>query len=267
MAPAYTITLLSTTPVKGLALHHPRSISLTRHGAAGDRRFYLVDESGKLQSCTRNPELYGLTAAWDQDSRRLQVSRGADLLVGGVIEPDRPVGTDLSGIRTLEADTVADPRWDAFFSDLLGLPVSLVQARESAFDVQPVTLLGTGSVDELARRSGLPHVDPRRFRMLIQFEGGDPHAEDSWDGCRLEVGGAVLRAGGPVKRCAATTRHPDTGSVDLQTLRLITDYRGRQESEFGAGAHFGVYASVLEPGTITVGDTVEVAARSGRGGR
>lgn len=260
---AYTITRFSTTPVKGLALDHPRSITLTPYGAAGDRRFLLIDEAGRLQSCTHNPGLYGLTARWDEQSRCLQVSRGPDLLISGVVEPDRPVRAHLSGHRSLDADTVADPRWDAFFSDALGRPVRLVQAREPAHDVQPVTLLGIGSVDELARRAGLSDVDPRRFRMLIEFEGGEPHVEDSWDGLRLEIGDAVLRAGGPVKRCAATTRHPETGAVDLQTLRLITGYRGRQESAFGSGAHFGVYASVLRPGTLTVGDPVKVDPWSG----
>jgi len=67
----YTITRLSVTAVKGLSLHHPDSIDLTMHGAAGDRLFYLVDDTGTLQSCTRNPGLYGLSAAYDEESRRL----------------------------------------------------------------------------------------------------------------------------------------------------------------------------------------------------
>jgi MOSC domain-containing protein YiiM len=49
--------------------------------------------------------------------------------------------------------------------------------------------------------------------------------------------------------------------VDLQTLRVITAYRGRQESELGRGANFGVYADVVEPGTISVGDTLAVRAQ------
>lgn len=37
-------------------------------------------------------------------------------------------------------------------------------------------------------------------------------------------------------------------------LRMITDYRGRQSSVFGVGAHFGVYGEVVRPGVISVGD-------------
>jgi uncharacterized protein YcbX len=61
-----------------------------------------------------------------------------------------------------------------------------------------------------------------------------------------------------VKRCAATTRAPASGAVDLQTLRLITAYRGRRESELGVGATFGLYCHVLEPGTVSGGDRLRV---------
>lgn len=252
----FTVTRLSITPVKGLMLHHPDSIDLTSQGAVGDRMFYLLDDTGRLQSCTRNRGLYGLKAAYDRETRCLEVSRGDEVLLDGTIEPATPVDTDMWGLRTIKSDVVADPAWSTFFSDVVGRRVHLVQARESAYDVHPATLLGAGSVSELARRAGLSDVDARRFRMLIEFTGGDPHIEDSWEGKLLQVGDALLRGGGPVQRCAATTRNPDSGSVDLKTLRLIMGYRGRQGSVFGLGANFGVYAEVVEPGTISVGDAL-----------
>ncbi|WP_141013530.1 MOSC domain-containing protein [Nocardioides sambongensis] len=258
MATEHLITRLSTTPVKGLRLHHPDAVELTPSGAAGDRRFYLVDEAGTVQSCTRNQGLYELSASWEESSRRLEVRRGDDVVAAGVIERDRPVATDMSGLRTLEADTVTDPMWGELFSEAVGRRVRLVQARDSAYDVAPVTLLGSASVRELADRAGLDGVDARRFRMLIDFSSEDPHVEDGWDGRRLRVGGAVLSCEGPVKRCAATTRHPDSGESDLQTLRLIKGYRGRQPSILGLGANFGIYARVIEAGPIAVGDRLVV---------
>ena len=97
--------------------------------------------------------------------------------------------------------------------------------------------------------------------MLIEFAGGDPHIEDTWDRESAPWSATQSSArGGPVQRCAATTRHPDSGAVDLQTLRLILAYRGRQNSEFGLGANFGTYGEVLEPGTISVGDSLTVLA-------
>lgn len=260
MPSSYTVTRLSITPIKGLLLHHPDSVELTTHGAVGDRLFYLIDDKGKLQSCTSNGGLYGLRASYDSQARRLEVSRAGRSLLAGVVEPDRPVDTDMWGTRTITSDLVADPVWSTFFSDLVGKHVQLVQARGTAYDVQPATLLGTGSVAELARRAGWPQIDSRRFRMLIEFSLGEPHVEDTWNGRLLEVGDTVLRVGNPVKRCAATTRHPDSGAIDLQTLRAITDYRGRQRPGLADGAYFGVYATVVEPGSISVGDSLRVSA-------
>ena len=95
--------------------------------------------------------------------------------------------------------------------------------------------------------------------MLIEFDGGPPHVEDTWEGSRIQIGDATLVGGGPVQRCAGTTRHPDSGKVDLKTLALIGEYRGRQDSVFGLGFNFGVYARCIVPGEIRVGDDVVVA--------
>lgn len=256
------VTRLSITPVKGLQLHHPDSIHVTNQGAVGDRLFYLLDDTGTIQSCTRNAGLFGLRAEYDIERRRLEVRRGTELLLGGVVEPARPVETDMWGLRTITSDLVAEPLWSTFFSDIIGKPVHLLQSRAPAYDVQPVTLLGTGSVRRLARQAGLPEIDSRRFRMLVEFSGGQAHLEDTWHGALLEVGDAVLRVGGPIHRCAAPTRNPGSGTVDLQVLKLITSYRGRQDSVFGLGANFGVYADVIEPGDISVGDRLRLLAET-----
>jgi uncharacterized protein YcbX len=260
MTTACAVSRLSVTPVKGLLLHHPQFVELTALGAVGDRRFYLLDDSGTLQSCTRNPGLFGLRADYDAATGHLQVARGDDVLVAGVVEPAGAVDTDMWGLRTITGDFVADARWSEAFSDLTGKRVHLVRARDSAYDVHPATLMGAASVDELMRRHGEASIDSRRFRMLLEFSGGPPPIEDSWHGSRLLINGATLEVCGPVKRCAATTRHPDSGVVDLQTLRMITAYRGRQPSALGRGPTSGVYAKVLEPGRVSVGHLVEVRA-------
>jgi uncharacterized protein YcbX len=96
-------------------------------------------------------------------------------------------------------------------------------------------------------------VDDRRFRMLFTLTGCDEHEEDGWEGRLLEVGEALLRVGGPVERCAVTTRDPDTGERDLDTLRLLAGLRGRDP---GDPVHFGVYAHIERPGRVRLGDPV-----------
>jgi uncharacterized protein YcbX len=50
-----------------------------------------------------------------------------------------------------------------------------------------------------------------------------------------------------------TTRDPDTATRDLDTLRHLADYRGRDAE---GKVIFGVYAHVIEPGRVAVGDAV-----------
>jgi uncharacterized protein YcbX len=89
--------------------------------------------------------------------------------------------------------------------------------------------------------------------MLFTLAGCDAHEEDSWNGRLVRVGEAVLRLGGPVDRCAVTTRDPDTGERDLDTLRLIKGYRGQRDGKL---IDFGVYATVERPGRVRVGDAL-----------
>ena len=98
-------------------------------------------------------------------------------------------------------------------------------------------------------------LDGRRFRMLVHLAGCEPHEEDGWDGRLLSLGEAVVRVGGPVPRCATTTRDPETGERDFDTLRAIKAYRGLRERKH---IDFGVYADVVEPGRVRVGDPAEL---------
>src|SRR4051812_8801905 len=89
-----------------------------------------------------------------------------------------------------------------------------------------VTLLSLASLERLREVAGHDGpVDPRRFRMNFGVEGLEPHEEDAWVDREVAIGGALLRVTGHVGRCAVTTRQPETGIVDLQTLHHLRAYR------------------------------------------
>ena len=94
-------------------------------------------------------------------------------------------------------------------------------------------------------------VDARRFRSLFELGGCGAHDEDTWEGRRLRLGAALVEIGDPVIRCAVTTRDPDTGEPDLDTLRLIASYRGQGPD---GEIWFARYGRVVEPGRVRVGD-------------
>ena len=73
----------------------------------------------------------------------------------------------------------------------------------------------------------------------------------------MRVGAASIRPVGDVGRCAMTTQDPDTGEPDFDTLRHLAALRaGYTGSE---RLPCGVYARVVTPGRVHVGDPVEVA--------
>jgi len=252
---AMTVSVLSVTPVKGLALHHPDHVELTYGGVEGDRAFFLVDAAGELVSCTEIGALLAHRAAQDTAVGVLTVHGPGGIVHSAEVEMGEPVDTDFYGLREVTGRWVVG--WDEVFSDIAGQPVRLVRGDTGGFDVAGLTLIGAASTAALSGLDAPDAVDSRRFRMNVEIDGTDPLVEDSWDGRELMLGDAAVRVRGPVKRCAATTRNPDTGEIDLQTLKLIGGLKGRQEfAPWGAGFYLGVYAEVLVPGRVAVGDQV-----------
>jgi hypothetical protein len=72
----------------------------------------------------------------------------------------------------------------------------------------------------------------------------------------VRIGESVLRVADQVPRCVVTTLDPATGIRDFPTLHVIKAYRGVTRK---GNVHFGVYADVLEPGTVRVGDALVFA--------
>jgi uncharacterized protein YcbX len=186
-----------------------------------------------------------LTLHFPDGSRASGDAVGGEPAVGdfwGRPVPGRVVGVELS---------------DAL-SEYAGRPLRLLRAAELGIgtdSLHPVSLVGDGSVAALAARLGQADLDGRRFRMLFELSGIEAHAEDEWEGSLLRVGEAVVRLGGPVGRCANITYDPESGLRDFDALRAIREYRGKIDGQ----VCFGVYADVVEPGCVRVGDEVAPA--------
>ena len=209
MSESMRVELLSVTPVKSLAVHHPDHVDLGASGVEGDRSFYLIDDTGKIVNCTALGDLLRYRADFDSASGRLEVHGPDGLLQAGQVEDGDSVETDFYGLRSVSGHVVVG--WGEVFSSIAGFPLRLVRGQTAGFDVAGVTLIATPSLAALASRSNAAPVDARRFRMNIEISGGDALAEDSWEDRDLRIGAAIVRVGGLVMRCAATTRDPDTG--------------------------------------------------------
>ncbi len=224
-----TVVELWRYPVKGMRGEQILSLQLDAHGVAGDRRF-AIESTGAPRG---KPLLSG-------------AERAAMLLYGARLQDGCTRVTTPGG----EDFRIDDPALlDSMRRHLPGgHALSLVRSATPQTDVRPVALLGTGMVPQLARELGRP-VDARRFRanLLLNLSAG--FAEDALVGRELYSGDAVLRVTERTPRCRVVTLHPDTAEPDPALMKhLDRAHAGR----------VGIYAVVVRPGELHVGDAVHV---------
>jgi uncharacterized protein YcbX len=261
--PRAVVAALSVTPVKSLRIARPQEILIEAGGARGDRAFFLVDERGRMV----NGKHYG---ALQQVSAELSADGLLTLhLPGGEVRGEVRLGEELdasfySGRRAVRA---LDGPFSGALSEHVGSPLRVVADAGGASAVDrgadgAVTVVCSASVAALAAFAGSEAVDSRRFRMTIEVEGTKPFEEDGWLGREIRVGGATIRPLGHVGRCIVTSRDPDSGEVDLPTLDLLREMRG--DADTTEPLALGVFGEVVAPGTVRVGDAVELTAAGTR---
>lgn len=249
------VARISIAPVKALGLVHPDDVQLDKLGVAGNRRFWLVEPDGRLVNNKRHGALLKIRPSWDEETRELALGFPDGSTVAGTVELGDEVFEQEMYRHAIPSRHVVGP-WEAAISEYAGMPLTLLWAEEGAPDrlhAGTATLVSRESVARLAAAAGEDRLDPRRFRMLFDIEGVEPHAEDEWIGTQVRVGEATLHVHGDVGRCAVTTLDPETGVPTVDTLKALTSYRreGRKEP-----LPLGVYASVVVAGRVRVGDEV-----------
>ena len=234
-------------------------VRVLRGGVPEDRRFYLVDERGRMMNGKQLGALNEIVADYDHAARTLALRFPDGGRVAGAVELGEPIATRFYSRPAQARELRGD--FSAALSQHVGRPLRIVAGIDrSGIDRGrggAVSLVSRASLGALARVADADEVDARRFRMLVVVEGlGEPHEEDTWVGEQIRVGGALVRVRGHVGRCSITHRHPETGIADLQTLDLLRSYRGTLETTEPLA--FGIYGEVLEEGRIAVGDPVGV---------
>lgn len=243
-----SVERINVTPVKGLALSNPAAIELTRAGAKDDRRFLLVSEDGRLVNGKRIGGGLGLARAeWDAADGVLALTLPDGSVVRDEIRRGDPTVTDVYD-RLVSGTVVTGPFAEAL-SDLAGMRVRLIECQEGSWatDSRPATIVSRASLDAFGG-------DGRRFRMLFEVDEVEAFAEDAWRGLQLRVGEATLHVEGPTPRCALPSYDPDTAERDRDVLRELLAARGPIDGQ----PCLGVFAEVLEPGVVRVGDTIEI---------
>jgi uncharacterized protein YcbX len=251
------VAWISIAPVKALALESLDEVELTEGGPAGDRRFFLVDETGRMVNNKGLGILQQVRPAYDVRSRMLELAMPGGEIVSGEVSLGEELEATVWG-QPRPVRLVVGPFGDAL-SNLAGKSIRVVRGELTAPDRGrggAASLVSTAALAALAGELGVDSVDGRRFRMNFGVEGTEPHAEDGWLRRKVSIGEAVVVPIGNVGRCAVTTQNPDTGRPDLDTLKALARYRDVPDTT--EPLPFGVHAAVSKPGLVRVGDPVSL---------
>jgi len=121
-----------------------------------------------------------------------------------------------------------------------------------------VHLIATSTIDGLQALYPEGRFDVRRFRPNIVVRSqGEPFTENAWVGRTLAIGDEVLlRITIPCPRCVNMILAQVGLPHDPGILRTIAQHNMQDLGEFGSLPCTGVYADVVNPGTIRRGDAV-----------
>jgi uncharacterized protein len=253
------VTALATTPIKGTRLRPVDRVVLTPAGVRENRRFYLIDERDRMINAKIDGELQTVVADYSDSDRHLKLTFPDGHTIEDDVRLGDPITTRFFSLE-MEAHLVEGP-WSDAISELTGRSLRLVEGGEAGGVDRgvdgSVSLISRASLARLAEAGGVESLDPRRFRMMVEIDGVDAHAEDAWVGNHpVRIGEALVAFGGHVGRCLITSRDPDTGVVDLPTLDILGSYRkGLGSTE---PLPFGVWGRVVRPGAVALGDEVAV---------
>lgn len=254
-------------PIKslgGIALPDAR---VEMRGLEHDRRWMLVDESGRFMSQREFPMMTQLSCSLTathlevfhkkMPHQRLRIP--FDWPESALIPMQVSIWDD-----TLEA--LAYPEtFNTWFSVHLGAPLTLVKIPDAArritdpryapegqhvslSDGFPYLLISEASLAALNERLELP-LPMNRFRPNLVVRGALPHAEDEWSDFR--IGAVPFRGVKPCARCVVTTTDQENGMRSAEPLRTLATYRKQgNKILFGQNVIWTGHA----PASISVGD-------------
>ncbi len=261
-------------PVKacaGLALERA---DLEERGLADDRRWMVVDPSGRALTQRDEPRLALVRPRLAQGGPWLAAQGAGEVrLEAGAERAECQVWSSRVDLALAREPA---SRW---LAALLGRPVRLahldaaarrnVRAIEggpalevSLADELPLLVAAVESLDALNARLARA-VPMDRFRPNLVLEGAPAFAEDGWR--RVALGAVELELLKPAGRCAVVCVDQTRGERDPdgEPLRALAAFRRappRPQADPG-GVYFGVRAAPATTGALCRGDALRVLAR------
>jgi uncharacterized protein len=272
-----TVAALRRYPVKSMLGEDVDAGDVTLTGLAGDRRLAVVSRTtGKIASA-KLPRLWRdlltLSAAATEGAVRITLPEGRT-----VWSSDADIDMVLSGLLGQPVTLTATPPPgaaldravpEAVLRDGVDAPVpaELMELGGGGppgtfADFAPLHLLTTSTLDRIAELSPSGRADLRRYRPNVVVRSAAPgFTENDWLERSLRIGDdLVLRVIARTPRCAVPTLAHGVLPRDPDALRVLARHNRVQPLDsLDPEPCAGVYAAVLRPGRIRLGDAVRLA--------
>ena len=261
-------------PVKSMMGEELNAAEVTDRGLVGDRRFALVDASTGKVAGAKNPRKWGnffdFRAAYVEPPQRESKLPAVRLTLpdGTVVTSEQPdlaqvlsraLGREVAFAEAQHDGESSGVQAEEYWPDMEGLEYrDTVTEWElpagTFFDLAVVHLLTTATIERLRALYPEGRFEVRRFRPNIVVATGPDQqgfVENDWIGHTVAIGEEVrLRITGPCPRCVMTTLPQGDLPKDAGILRTAA-----QNNQ----ANVGVYADVVQGGTVHRGNNVTVA--------
>lgn len=230
-------------PVKSLGGCHVTEAIVDTLGLVGDRRFMVVDESGRFFTQRAFPRMALVRTGLSADTLTLSSDRAGSVSVGRAADANAPLrSVSIWKSEGLLAEDCGDPP-AAWLSEFLGAKCRLVRIGAKFLrpilkpaagpgdvvtfaDSVPFLMLSEATLADLNDRlvaKGEEAVPMNRFRPNLVVSGCAAFAEDQW--IRFRVGSVTFRSGGPCVRCVVITTDQTTAERSPEPLRALATYR------------------------------------------
>jgi uncharacterized protein len=282
MQMAGKVVTLWRYPIKSMMGEELNATDVTTWGLLGDRAYALVDQATTKVASAKNPRkwphLFDCRAAFVAPPRtgmplpgvRITLPDGT-ILTNEQRDLNQVLSQALQREVTLDAaergqeevvESASPTAWTAnaeeYWPDMEGLDfrdtvIDFALQEGTFFDCATVHLLTTATLDRLRELYPAGRFEVRRFRpnIVVQTTSGVmDFVENAWIGHTLAIGDEVrLAITGPCPRCVMTTLPQADLPSDPGILRTAAKHNQ---------VNVGVYASVLQGGTIRRGDAIRV---------
>lgn len=261
-----TLKDIYTYPVKSLSGVRLKEADAREKGLEFDRRWMLVDDSGKFLSQRKHPSMAllqteitynGIAVFSKRDpSNRIIIpfepssNSSREVVIWDDSVEARRVSQELSQWFSYQLDLSCDLVFMPSTTRRQLQPKYQVNKESVSFaDAMPYLLISQASLDDLNSRLDEP-VPMERFRPNIVVAGGTPFQEDEWD--EISIGSARFKITKPCARCVVTTIDQQSGQKAKEPLKTLASYRKEN-----GDVNFGQNMILLEGMKIQVDDTVQ----------